>query len=92
VAVWLVRDCGLLTCQVTANFGAGYNTPKTTETLINYTACYRLVFIFSVILFSICYRFSVSRASGQAYSLTSFGLALAFEQLGNVYDCEGEEL
>ena len=39
VAVWLVRDCGLFTYQVTANFGAGYYTKKTTETLINYTAC-----------------------------------------------------
>jgi hypothetical protein len=39
VAVWLVRDCGLFTYQVTANFGAGYCAQKTTETLINYTAC-----------------------------------------------------
>ena len=39
MAVWLVRDCGLSTYQVTANFGAGYYAPKTTETLINYTAC-----------------------------------------------------
>jgi len=38
VAVWLVRDCGLLSCQVTAKFGAGCYAPKTTETLINYTA------------------------------------------------------
>jgi hypothetical protein len=45
VAVWLVRDCVLFTSQVTANFGAGYYAPKTTETLINYTACWQLVFI-----------------------------------------------
>jgi hypothetical protein len=41
VAVWLVRDCGLFTYQVTENFEADYYTPKTTETLINYTACVR---------------------------------------------------
>src|SRR5690554_6030865 len=40
LAVWLVRDCGLFTYQVTAKFGAGYYAPKTTETLINYTACW----------------------------------------------------
>jgi len=45
MAVWLVRDCGLFTYQVTANFGAGCYAPKTTETLINYTACCMLVFI-----------------------------------------------
>lgn len=39
VAVWLVRDCGHFTCQVTANFGAGYCASNTIETLINYTAC-----------------------------------------------------
>jgi hypothetical protein len=45
VAVWLVRDCGLFTYRVTINVGAGYTAPKTTETLINYTACCMLVFI-----------------------------------------------
>lgn len=45
VAVWLVRDCGHFTCQVTANFGAGYCASNTIETLINYTACYHLVFM-----------------------------------------------
>jgi len=39
LAVWLVRDCGLYTYQGIAKFGAGYYAPKTTETLINYTAC-----------------------------------------------------
>jgi hypothetical protein len=39
MAVWLVRDCGLLTYQGKANFGASYYASKTTETLINYTAC-----------------------------------------------------
>src|SRR5690554_708659 len=39
MAVWLVRDCGLFTYQVIVNFEAGYYAPKTTETLINYTAC-----------------------------------------------------
>jgi len=78
VAVWLVRDCGLLSCQVTAKFGAGYCAPKTTETLINYTACYRLVLIFSVILYSICYNFLSVRAMGKASSLTGFGRVLAF--------------
>ena len=53
VVVWLVRDCGLFPCHVTANFEAGYCALKTTETLINYTACYQLAFIFSVIFLSI---------------------------------------
>ena len=39
MAVWLVADFEALSYQVTANFGAGYYAPKTTETLINYTAC-----------------------------------------------------
>jgi len=48
MAVWLVRDCGLFTYQVIANFRAGYYAPKTTETLINYTACYGLPLINSL--------------------------------------------
>jgi len=49
VAVWLVRDCGLFPCQVTGEVEAAYYAPKTTETLINYTACYQLGFNFSFI-------------------------------------------
>jgi len=41
----IVGDCGLYTHQVTANFRAGYYAPKTTETLINYTACCVFVLI-----------------------------------------------
>jgi hypothetical protein len=43
LAVWFVRDCGLFTYHVTAIFEAGYTAPKTTETLINYTACCAVV-------------------------------------------------
>ncbi len=56
VAVWLVRDCGLLPYQVTANFEAGYCASKITETLIYYTACYRLVLFFLIIL---CFYFQL---------------------------------
>ena len=51
LAVWLVRDCGLFTYQVTAKFGAGYYAPKTTETLINYTACWHFVLYFNVVIY-----------------------------------------
>ncbi|HBH24174.1 MAG TPA: hypothetical protein DDY13_12220 [Cytophagales bacterium] len=75
MAVWLVRDCGLFTYQVTANFGAGYYAPKTTEPLINYTACYQLAFIH---FNQLAINFAVSRAFGQTHSLTSFGRAIGF--------------
>jgi len=39
MAVWLVRDYGLFTYQVTVKFEAGNFASKTTETLIYYTAC-----------------------------------------------------
>jgi hypothetical protein len=41
-----------ITCQVTQNVEAGYNPSHTTETLIGYIACYRLVF------FVFCHFFS----------------------------------
>jgi hypothetical protein len=41
-------------CQITRKVGAGYNPPHTTETLIGYTACWRVVvfvFLLSILLF-----------------------------------------
>jgi len=53
MAVWLVRDCVIFTYHVIAKFRADYTAPKTTETLINYTACCKLVFIIPVNLYQV---------------------------------------
>jgi len=45
LAVWLVADFKALTYQVTTTFDTGCTARMPTAPAINYTACYRLVFL-----------------------------------------------
>jgi hypothetical protein len=70
-----------ISCQVTRKVGAGYNPSHTTETLIGYTVCYRLVFfVFSHFSFNLLHRFCLL-CVGFGGSFAIFGLSVGLCEL-----------
>jgi hypothetical protein len=89
MAVWLVADFEALSCQVTTTFDTSCAARIPTAPAINYTACYRLVFI-------VLYHFSINLLL--RFCLPYMGTDTLFDKLwllrwlvwlGNVCGCEG---
>src|SRR5690554_5653799 len=72
MAVWLVADFEALLCQVTTTFDTSCAARIPTAPAINYTACYRLVFIhFSHFLFQFA-TFILSVKRWERHTLLQF--------------------
>jgi len=83
LAVWLVADFEALAYQVTTTFNTSCTARIPTAPAINYTACYRLVFIvFCHFPFNLLHRFCLPFVGfGGSFAIFGFSVGLCELQM-----------